>query len=232
MTRFIDIIKQNRFFYSLNLVLIILIALVLSLSKRVDGFIWLNQFHTNFLNFIFERITFLGDGWISIIIALYLAIFSKKHKKVGLIIIVAYLSSGIFSQIIKNFVFAPRPKVYFEMHHLKYYLDTFETCRIGFKSFPSGHTASFFALATVLSKYCKKREICFFLTLLSTVVGYTRIYLGHHFLIDVFFGAIIGIVFGTFSIVWVEKIKQAPIFTYRLKIFKKRKSFPSPNFSH
>ncbi|MCF8321509.1 MAG: phosphatase PAP2 family protein [Flavobacterium sp.] len=232
MKEFIDIIKQNRFFYSLNLVLIVLIAFVLSLSKRVDGFIWLNQFHTKFLNFIFEGITFLGDGWFCILIALYLAIFSKRHKKLALIIVVAYLNSGIFSQLIKNIIVAPRPKVYFEMHHLKYYLDTFATSRIGFNSFPSGHTASFFALVTVLSNYCKKRQLCFFLILLSIVVGYTRIYLGHHFLIDVFFGAIIGIVFGTFSIIWVEKTKKIPIVKYRLNVFKKRKSYRNPNFSH
>jgi undecaprenyl-diphosphatase len=37
------------------------------------------------------------------------------------------------------------------------------------------------------------------------VAGYSRIYLAHHFLIDVFVGAIIGILFGSLSVIWVNR---------------------------
>jgi undecaprenyl-diphosphatase len=134
-------------------------------------------------------------------------------------------SSGIFAQIIKNIIAAPRPKVFFELHHYKYYLDTFASSRIGFNSFPSGHTASFFALATVLSNYCKKRYVCISLLLLSILVGYSRIYLAHHFLMDVFVGALIGVIFGSLSVIWFNKIIENP--TVKRKINSLKNASPS-----
>lgn len=217
MKDFFKVITQNQFFYLLNLFLILGITLFLCCFNRAEGFIWFNQIHSSTLSAIFEVITFLGDGWFSIILAFSLLFFSKKNKELALIILLAYISSGIFAQIIKNLIDSPRPKVYFEAHHLQYYIDTFANSRVGYRSFPSGHTASFFALATVFSNYWKKAPICIVAVMLSVLVGYSRIYLGHHFLVDVLFGAIIGIVFGSLSIIWVRKIIQSPLFKKKIK---------------
>lgn len=227
MKDFLKIITQNQFFYLLNLFLTLGITVALCCFSRAEGFIWLNQIHSSILTTFFEAITFLGDGWFSIVLALGILILSKKNKELAFIILLAYISSGIFSQIIKNLIDSPRPKVYFEVHQLHYYIDTFATSRIGYRSFPSGHTASIFALATVFSLYCKKTTICIFAFVMSVFVGYSRIYLGHHFLIDVLFGAIIGIVFGTLSIIWVRKMIQSPLIKNRISnninFFSKRR---------
>jgi len=217
MKVFVKIITQNPFFYVLNLFLMLGITVFLCCFSRVEGFMWCNQIHTSMLSTFFEAITFLGDGWFSIIVALLVLVLSKKNKQLAFVILLAYISSGIFSQIIKNLIDSPRPKVYFEEHHLQYYIDTFANCRIGYRSFPSGHTASFFALATVFSNYWKKTSICIAAVLMSILVGYSRIYLGHHFLIDVLFGAIIGIVFGSLSIIWVRKIVKSPLIKKKKK---------------
>lgn len=225
MNSFLKVITQNSFFYSLNLVLIATISFLLCSFSQAEGFIWLNQFHTAILNFIFESITFLGDGWFIIVSSVFILLFIKKHRKLAFIILLSYISSGIFAQIIKNIIAAPRPKVFFELHHYKYYLDTFASSRIGFNSFPSGHTASFFALATVLSNYCKKRYVCISLLLLSILVGYSRIYLAHHFLMDVFVGALIGVIFGSLSVIWFNKIIENP--TVKRKINSLKNASPS-----
>jgi len=228
----LKVISQNSFFYGLNLVLMAAVVLLLCSFSQADGFMWLNQFHTAILNFAFERITFLGDGWFIIVSSLFILVFVKKHRKLAFIILLSYISSGIFAQIIKNIIAAPRPKVFFELHHYQYYLDTFASSRIGFNSFPSGHTASFFALATVLSNYCKRRYICISLLLLSILVGYSRIYLAHHFLMDVFVGALIGVVFGSLSVIWFNKIIESPFVKKKIDSLKNSSlGFPNPKLS-
>jgi undecaprenyl-diphosphatase len=62
--------------------------------------------------------------------------------------------------------------------------------RPGSWSFPSGHTASSFASAWILSTVWPKRALVFFG--LASTVGFTRIYLGAHYPGDVASGAMFG----------------------------------------
>jgi undecaprenyl-diphosphatase len=181
------------------------------LFSRVDGFILLNSFHTPTLNQVFNSITFIGDGLFSIIVSFFILIFAKKHSKLALIVMVAYLSSGIVAQIFKAIIYAPRPSLYFKLHEYKYYIDTFATSRAGANSFPSGHSASVFALVTVFSVYCKRKYISFCLIVIGILAGYSRIYLAHHFLIDVLAGMILGLLFGTLSLIWLDKLDSTMI---------------------
>lgn len=61
-------------------------------------------------------------------------------------------------------------------------------------SFPSGHTAGSFAAATALAAFYPRRRVL----LLGTAagVGFSRVYLGHHFVSDVLVGAAVGIGLG------------------------------------
>lgn len=61
-------------------------------------------------------------------------------------------------------------------------------------SFPSGHTASAFALMVSIAMMLPKKWIKVCCILFAALVGYSRIYLSQHFLDDVIFGMIIGIV--------------------------------------
>lgn len=57
-------------------------------------------------------------------------------------------------------------------------------------SFPSGHTATSFACASALSRsYRRKRPVLYGI---ASVVGFSRVYLGHHYPVDVLSGATIG----------------------------------------
>jgi undecaprenyl-diphosphatase len=58
-------------------------------------------------------------------------------------------------------------------------------------SFPSGHTATSFACATVLSSYAPRLRVPFFL--LATLIGLSRIYNGMHYPTDVLAGAVLGV---------------------------------------
>jgi undecaprenyl-diphosphatase len=66
---------------------------------------------------------------------------------------------------------------------------------LGYKSsfsFPSSHSMNMFAEATLLSFFYPKRKIWFFL--FASSIGYSRIYVGVHYPIDVAGGAVMGII--------------------------------------
>jgi undecaprenyl-diphosphatase len=58
-------------------------------------------------------------------------------------------------------------------------------------SFPSGHTATSFAAATVLSACLPRAAPAFYL--LALAIGWSRLYVGVHWPLDVLGGALIGV---------------------------------------
>ena len=72
-------------------------------------------------------------------------------------------------------------------------------------SFPSGHTASSFAAATALVTFYPKAAPLVFT--LATLVGASRVHLGHHFPSDVAAGAVIGVGTGTVT-AWLLKLPR------------------------
>jgi membrane-associated phospholipid phosphatase len=200
-----------------------IIGFFLCRFSKSEGFVLLNSFHTKSLNIFFQNITFLGDGIFILFVSFIILVFFKKHRKLAFLLLLAYLVSGVFAQIFKSLISSPRPSVYFEMHHYKYYLDTFANSRVGFRSFPSGHSASAFAMATIFSIYANRKYVCIFSLVFGLLVGYSRIYLAHHFLIDVLGGIFIGIVSGSLSVIWYDAVRLKII-----KIFKKNSFAPNP----
>jgi undecaprenyl-diphosphatase len=61
-------------------------------------------------------------------------------------------------------------------------------------SFPSGHTAIAFACATILSYYRPRWAPAFFL--LAVAIGFSRVYVGVHYPLDVLGGAVLGLLCG------------------------------------
>ncbi len=105
--------------------------------------------------------------------------------------------------LLKYWINAPRP---IEIDSTK--LRSIEHLEINhWQSFPSGHTAiAFFMmgiLSMVYSKKWPKTDIVFFL--FACGIGYSRIYLGQHSLIDVCMGGSIALLFWITGMFIVEK---------------------------
>lgn len=162
----------------------------LFISNDRDAFLKLNSYHHPGLDTFFNFYSFLGNGVFSLIIA---ALFFMKRKLLlGMQVLSAYLISGIAVQIIKNLVYAPRPKLIFESSVYNHFIDGVTLS--GTTAFPSGHAASAFALATILAFYTKNKSASLVYLLAAILAGYSRLYLGQHFLADIIMGALIGVI--------------------------------------
>lgn len=183
--------KLNYYFFTT--ISILLLSLIFNFSfSKTDGFLIFNLFHPTWLDIFFKYITNLGDGFVSILAAVILLAIRKKKK--AMTVALAYIYSGLFIQIAKRIFHMPRPKYYFEQTLFQYTHFVEGVSMHNHNSFPSGHTASAFALATVLVLVFKKNKISSYCLFFAFLIGYSRIYLAQHFLIDVIFGAIAGII--------------------------------------
>ncbi len=150
----------------------------------------INHFHHPILDVFFANITHLGDGLI-LIIPFAFFIF---HKYCYLLLLaISSIIHLVLVHIAKKWVFhgMPRPAEFFkdipfyevpgvELHH--------------WGSFPSGHTTTAFMLATFLYLVLsKKMKIHWLLMGIAFLVGFSRVYLMQHFLVDIWAGALLGI---------------------------------------
>lgn len=192
------------YFILLNSVLLVGIILLLNYGKSVS-FITLNAYHPFLLNVFFINFTFVGDGIFALcLISIYLFYFKKKKE--GIAYLYAFLFSGIVVQIIKNLVDAPRPRLFFEAGQYLHFIDGVSLAN--YSSFPSGHTATAFAIATVFILFHQGIYSQLFVLLTAILVGYSRIYLAQHFLLDVMIGAVIGSVTGLIAFILVKHSKR------------------------
>lgn len=126
-----------------------------------------------------------------------------------MLVITTFITTGILVQFLKRAVFynIERPVEYFK-GTLDLYL--VEGVRIYNKfSFPSGHAATTFGFFICIAFISENRYIKLLCLVLACLISYSRIYLSQHFLVDVYFGSIIGVAGGIFfyNVVYSGKAK-------------------------
>lgn len=155
---------------------------------------------------IMKAITTLGNAgmvWIGLAI-LFLCI--RRTRRIGVTMALALLFSLIVNNgILKNVVARIRP---YEV------IDGLE-CLVGRAmdySFPSGHTASSFAAATVMACLLPKKYGVPAL-ILAALIAFSRLYVGIHYPTDVLFGFVDGVVLGGLAVWWnpfrAERLQQS-----------------------
>ena len=206
-------IKQHQFFfYSYLLVLIAAVFFLLS-NGKVNSFILLNSYHRSWLDNFFIAYTNLGDGIFAILLSL-IYFFVLKKRKVGVVLLLAYASTGILAQMLKPLLHSPRPLVYFRPQHFPFFIDSI--IHAGNNSFPSGHTVTAFAIATVLAFYTTSKKHYVLLLLAAALVAFSRVYLSQHFLLDVLAGSIIGVLGGIACVYFTRNLNEDKL------VFKKQ----------
>ena len=185
-----SLFKQNRLFFLVFLFFFFIAVFILVNYSKADGFYLLNTWHAPFLTYIFIYSTYLSDGFFCILIGLLL--FILKKRTLGVMVIVTYALSGIIAQVLKYFIIEARPAVLLRDSTYRYFID--DVTLHNLHAFPSGHTASAFALAATLSFAARNKNISFLFLVGAILVGYSRVYLAQHFMNDVLAGAVIGII--------------------------------------
>lgn len=209
MNKLRSLLVANRNFFA-GFLFFFLIGLIFLLTEgKAASFLYLNPYHQTTLDTFFIYLTFLGDGLFSITIFLIL-LFLRRYSQAAQLM-AAFLVSALVAQVLKNLFSMPRPKEFFAPGQYAYFING--VTHAGFSSFPSGHTTSIFALATLLALFEKNKKWNIGYLLGAVAVGYSRIYLGQHFLGDVLVGSFLGVSLAVF-VHWLftEKFNSLKVF--------------------
>jgi membrane-associated phospholipid phosphatase len=190
------VLSQNKIYFAALLTILFSGAVFLVFNGKEAAFISLNSYHPFYLNVFFINYTFMGDGIFALCL-IAMMYFYFKRKQYALALLYSFLISGLVSQLLKNLISSPRPKLYFEAGT---YLNFINGVTLsGSSGFPSGHTATAFAIATVLALMMKNKKWQLLILPAAALVGYSRIYLAQHFLLDVIAGALLGSISGVLA---------------------------------
>ena len=161
----------------------------------------LQSLHFPLLNYIMIFITSLGNGGLIWIVAALFLIFQNKNmlKREGFTIAVALIIFSVLGLLIlKPIIARPRP-------FIAQGVDILIKEPMGF-SFPSGHTGSSFAAASVIYFYNKKRGLL--ALILATLIAFSRMYLFVHYPSDIVGGLILGIISSRIAIKVTNEISR------------------------
>jgi len=181
---------KNSYFIAYLLLLLGCSALLLS-TQKLDLQLQINQINTPWLDYIMPFLTFLGDGLFAIILSLFFVLWI--NRKWGWMLLLTYGVSSLLAQIGKHLLFPKAMRPYFYLKTNSSFHEIPGFIYHEFHSFPSGHSTTAFALATLLSLCIKTHRIQHLALLLGAcLVAFSRLYLSQHFLVDVVFGSLLG----------------------------------------
>jgi undecaprenyl-diphosphatase len=136
------------------------------------------------LNPVFEGLSYAGRlGLVWIVIALVLCL-AYRRRGVFALTVVAIVAADLSASGLKSLIDRPRPP-------LRYAEPKTLVPLPHDASFPSGHAATSFAAATMLSFAFPR--FAPFLYVLAAAVAFSRVYVGVHYPLDVIGGAALGV---------------------------------------
>jgi len=171
--------------------------------------------HNYFFDLLFSFFSLKGFTvflWIVIVIVVLILEerkhpgISKKDKQFVIAFISTFLLTALTVFLLQNFFHRPRPRQLISTDSNRLQLIP-TNCPTDF-SFPSGHAATAFSAANVLTFFDKKRR--FFYYTIALLIAYSRLYLGCHYFLDVFFGAIIGFSLSQFFLKIIARDQPRP----------------------
>lgn len=173
--------------------------------KEIDRnlFLFLNGNHNPFLDDIMYLIstTFI---WIPLFIFFIFYAYKKNGLKSSIIILVGLLLCVLLADQISVHLFKNVFKRFRPSHNLDigefvhlYLKPNGEVYKGGLYGFVSSHAANYFAMFTFVflsfKQYSKWWIMLFFV---ASLIGYSRIYLGVHYPLDIIGGGILGVIIG------------------------------------
>lgn len=193
---------RNLFTYATLLLLVLGVAALFFWNKE-NVFLALNNRHSYVADVILKYFTYVGDGLF--MVALGVVLWLLRKKKLGLLLILSFLLSGLLAQTIKRLEQRPRPGLYFQKTEVIHRVD--DELLKGRNSFPSGHTTTAFATFSLLAFATRNKLVQLLFFVMAVAVAYSRIYLGAHFAEDVLAGAALGFI-SSYFLYWLLRKKE------------------------
>jgi len=191
------------------LVLLVYALSLLYAYPKPELHLWLNSYHTHFLDVFFTYYSTLAE-WPLYAVALLPMLWKRAYFTVFFAI--CEMTGGVLLQILKHIISMPRPASLFEAHP-DLVLPVVEGVNLHHgNSFPSGHASTFFVFFTCCALLLVFRNphesqqsdslwsrVALSLSLLvllalAALGAYSRVYLSQHFLADVCMGSFMGVV--------------------------------------
>lgn len=199
------LVKAKKAFFIPVLIFIITGIVFLSLYSKATIHLTQNAWYSQSSDLFFKYLTLAGDGWVyAAVVPLFL--FFPRRYFIGLIfsaLLTLFLSAGLKSY----FKEMERPVKYFEGKHQLHLVEGVHNH--SFKSFPSGHTTTAFACWGFIALMLRSATWQFGLAILSLLIGYSRIAISQHFLMDVVAGTVLGTIIASISLMLCLKINKS-----------------------
>lgn len=212
------IFKNNAYFLLPCFIFLLAGAVLMMAYSKENLHLLFNSYHTPFLDRVIPALNLLGDGLTMAIIG-FLFIFTRFRN--ALFILISLLIVALVIYMLKNTFFQgePRPVKFFEGIRELRLVPGVEPHH--FNTFPSGHTATAFALFFCLAIITKNNYTKLFFFLLALVAAYSRIYLSQHFFEDVYAGAWVGLLAALASWFLVYRCRKTWLDLSMITVFKK-----------
>ena len=205
MTSPSDLLKNNKGYFIVYLLFLIVWGIIQLLFGQEDLFLAINNTHHAASDIFFYWTTYLGDGIAFVLVILALLFVSYWQALLGLIV---FLSSGLTAQLLKRYLFNDQMRPFAELSdkHELYSVPGVE--HVLTLSFPSGHTVTAFALTFFVASVVFSSKTGWWFCILAILIGYSRIYLGQHYMIDVYAGSMIGVIIASIAVLYLREPAQ------------------------
>lgn len=171
-----------------------------NMDNTILQFIQINM-NNSIMDKIMPLITGLGNGLTIWLLIGVILVINKKYRRYGIMIIISLTLCFIVGNLsLKPLVARVRP---FDISPL---LDGLLIIAPSDFSFPSGHTMCSFTTSIII--FYMNKKIGAFALIVSSLIGFSRLYLYVHYPSDVLCGMIIGIFIGVISIIIFNNIEN------------------------
>ena len=172
-------------------------------------FCWINQHHCSFADYVLWT---FSQPWLTalVLVAVFVFLTLRKEKKMWWLVLLGIALCFLFADRISVLCFKDVFQRLRPCHALPEVRMIFGMTCGGQYGFISSHAANCFALAMFLALRYRKtwKPMPYLIFALAIIVGYSRPYLGKHYLGDVVCGALVGVLIGLaiyFLINWLTK---------------------------
>lgn len=133
--------------------------------------------------------------WLPLFLFLIFMMFYKTPYKEAILTLVLFLLVFGISDFVSSSIFKPLFHRFRPTHYpgFEQYVDIVRNYRGGMYGFVSGHACTSFGIATFISLLFRNKWVTITSILWASINSYSRIYLGVHFISDIVFGALVGV---------------------------------------